>query len=172
MIDECICTNPGSKWTFSWFTYGATYVQPASAARTAWLIVKSVVANVCTPANSRVRQAINPSQVAGILIQMRDCSNPGCRYWNNCTIPTIISVLASLPECKHTQSIYNRLLCRVGVIRVGLDMDMAGDMRGNLQCQLDHLPSVSNMKLLYPPRKITYRNLNSQTEDRHTLKPG
>lgn len=136
-----VYTNPGWKCTLSWFTYGATYVQFTSAARIAWVIVKSVVARVCTPANSRVRQAINPSQVLGILIQIRACSNPGCRYWNSWTIPTQPSAIlhSCLRLIKHTQRIHDRLLRRVRIERVGLDMNMPIDMRHNLQCQLDHL---------------------------------
>lgn len=63
------------------------YVQPTSAAKAACAMQNMVVANVAIPRFSSSRHAWRPSQVAGILMQIRFVSYSGSRYSNVAMIP-------------------------------------------------------------------------------------
>lgn len=51
--------------------------------------MKRVVARVRTPACSRTWHALRPSQVLGILMQMRDCGWVGERWWVRLIMPVL-----------------------------------------------------------------------------------
>lgn len=53
-------------------------------------MVKRVVARVRTPACSRTWHALRPSQVLGILMQMRDWGWVGDRWWVSLTMPVLL----------------------------------------------------------------------------------
>lgn len=118
--------------------------------------MKRVVARVRTPACSRTWHALRPSQVLGILMQMRDWGWVGERWWVRLSMPVLWvnrggvsggSVVLCWVYVEgiyggmdgRTEGVDDGLFGGVGVVGVCLDVDVAGDVGGDSEGEGYHL---------------------------------